>query len=186
MKQNNTSRYAYLAGIVDGEGCLRIDIGNEVTRKNPTYRLRLQIAQKNGKIIDWLYGNFGGSVYKPSPKRTKCIRPNGEIYESVCFDYRWSLTKRENLLPLLKKILPFCIEKKKQIEEGISFIYYLEKYKKGMKKVGNNFIHKEENIENYIQVCDKYYWTLRALKKIHIPSAAVETKLAASSKEEML
>lgn len=186
MKQSNTSRYAYLAGIVDGEGCLRIDIAKEGERKVPSYRLRLQIAQTNGKIIDWLFGNFGGSIYQPSAKKTKRIRPNGEIYETVTTDFRWSVQKREKIMPILKKILPFSIEKKPQIQVGLEFLNFVIQYDKSMIHKGSHRFHRTENIGMYIEKCNAYYNKLIELKKEFVPCAAVETKLVETSKEVKL
>ena len=96
MKQSNTSRYAYTAGIIDCEGCIAIPIRIREDRTSPSYTLRITVTQKDGKVIDWLFGNFGGLVYK---------RKN-EIYN-------WIIQER-NAYELLKKIIPFMKVKERQ------------------------------------------------------------------------
>ncbi len=186
MKQSNTSRYAYLAGIVDGEGCIRVNRNDSGNRKVPSYAIRIQVAQKNGKMIDWLYGNFGGTITSSVGKGLR-IRQNREIYESHGFTYRWSLNTVEDCLPVLKRILPFSTEKHPQIEVAIEFCHFLNKHRKTIpwKKHGKRSPHKdEESTQRYIDKCEYYLRKIQELKKQIILCAAVETKPIESSQED--
>ena len=186
MKQSNTSRYAYLAGIIDGEGCIRVNRHDDGERNYPSYSLRIQVAQKNGTLIDWLYGNFGGTVTHAN-KNSRFLRASGEIVDVSHHDYRWSINTVEKLLPILKRILPFSIEKKKQIEVAINVCHFLTKYRRSMIVHGNRRLHRSsDSAAHYTNTCENYMKTLQELKRITIPCAAVETKLIETSKEVKL
>ena len=105
MKQSNVSRYAYLAGIVDGEGCIS---ALEDKRFSGQCFVHLSITQKDGRLIDWLYGTFGGNIFENTT--------SGFSAGSSC--YRWDLYS-EKATKLLKKLLPFLRMKKRQAELAI-------------------------------------------------------------------
>jgi hypothetical protein len=103
MKQSNVSKYAYLAGLVDGEGCIAIC---QDSRNTSYFFVMLSIANRDGGIMDWLIGTFGGSVYHKSNKGF-----NGERIPI----YEWRVY-REKATPILKRSLPFLRIKKRQAE----------------------------------------------------------------------
>lgn len=116
MKSTNISRYAYLAGLIDGEGCICINktgrrISNDeikVEDNKQALILRVIVTQKDGQVMDWLKGNFGGGVnlhYKGTN--------TGYLHE-------WTLS-HEKAGEILKKILPFLVIKKRQAEIAIQF-----------------------------------------------------------------
>jgi hypothetical protein len=69
------------------------------------------VTQKDGKLMDWLYGNFGGSV----GLHKKWERP-----DEKCWMHEWTLNY-QNASEFLKDILPFLVIKKKQAEIAIRF-----------------------------------------------------------------
>ena len=115
MKQNKATKLAYAAGIVDGEGCISIyskSIRNGQYKgilKN--YHLTVVVTQKDGKLVDWLFGNFGGSV---------SLHKKWERLDEKCWMHEWTLNY-QNASRFLKQILPFLIIKKKQAEIAIRF-----------------------------------------------------------------
>jgi len=108
MKIDNKTKYAYAAGLLDGEGCIRI--GKRLPRngRSTAYNLNVQISQKDGKMIDWLYGNFGGVVYLQRK------------HNDTTWIYVWIVTDIK-AFDFLKKVLPFMIYKKPQAELAIRF-----------------------------------------------------------------
>ena len=50
--------YAYLAGILDGEGC--ITCAYQTTRKS----VKIRVGQKVPSLGEWLVANFGGNLYQ--------------------------------------------------------------------------------------------------------------------------
>ena len=58
--------WAYIAGFVDGEGCIYCNIVNG--KKRPMRRMRVAVRQKHRKILDWIACTTGiGKVYGPYP-----------------------------------------------------------------------------------------------------------------------
>ena len=96
LKDNFTKEdLIYLAGIIDGEGCVKIN-----------RQARCEITNTSKELIDWLYNTFGGHTYT-----TKQIT-------SRKLQYRWVLRKLEikKLLPL---VLPYLKIKKEEAEQSI-------------------------------------------------------------------
>src|SRR3990167_3559029 len=109
MKQTKEIKLAYTAGFLDGEGCIRISKRNPRNGRRISYNLSVVIYQKDGEIMDWLYGNFGGMVYL----KNKGDKSDNWIYE-------WRVTEVK-AYQFLKTLLPFLKYKKKQAELAIQF-----------------------------------------------------------------
>ena len=125
---------AYLAGLIDGEGCL--DFG--VNKSNPRtyYQPRVRIALVDKWLIDWLKKSFGGCTetrYYKNPK-----------YNT---SYCWTLSGN-NLKPLLGKVQPYLKLKKPQCSVLLKKIKIQEK-NRGNKLMNNDvcgeieFLHSE-------------------------------------------
>ena len=94
---------AYIAGIVDGEGCIDI---TRSRNKNTTDSLgsRIQVVMTEEYIPKWLQLSFGGSVNKYKP-RTPNRQPS----------YAWQANGR-TAITFLNAILPYLIIKRPQAE----------------------------------------------------------------------
>ena len=132
MKQSNATKLAYAAGFFDGEGCVRIARSNhKKNRKSPMYYLIVMIRQKDGQIMDWLVGNFGGMVILMN----KTFIKNGFDKAGENWIYEWRVENIKAQL-FLKSILPFSKLKKPQIELALQF---QERKNQGrLKKQGDN------------------------------------------------
>lgn len=100
------NKWAYLAGIVDGEGCFCI--GKTNSHKNHT--LAITVTNTNIQLIIWLKDNFGGhiTVYKTKNEKYKT-------------SYKWQFTKASKVKCILEKILPHLIVKKEQAMIALEF-----------------------------------------------------------------
>mgnify|MGYP001573491174 CR=1 FL=1 len=109
MKKDRQAILAYAAGIIDGEGCIRIVTRKPRCGRSTSHSLMLQVAQKDGILMDWLYGNFGGMVYMKNKKT-----------DGTDWIYEWRVmeSKAESVL---KQVLPFLTVKKPQAELGLRF-----------------------------------------------------------------
>jgi len=92
--------WAYLAGIIDGEGCISVAI-----TRNGAYYLQLRISQKNKGDLKKLQTKFGGRLNSNS---------NTQSYQ-----LHWYGRDAE---PILRNILPYLIWKKDEAELAIAFI----------------------------------------------------------------
>lgn len=98
---------AYMAGIIDGEGCIHI------TRKNSKGKaliLSVAVGMSSPRIPYILQAHFGGVVI---------IRPIGQCRNTHLF-WTWRVQARK-ALTFLDAISPYLLEKKQQAEIGICF-----------------------------------------------------------------
>jgi len=102
---------AYLAGLIDGEGCIRIDrIHHNTTKnKNIVYRPIISITQKGRTLIDNV-----AMIYKPAA----IIKHHGKKHENQ-FRIVWTYGRAYSLL---EKVRPFIKGPKiKQIDLVLRF-----------------------------------------------------------------
>lgn len=107
---------AYLAGLLDGEGCIHICDKMVRPRKsrgvrkswrpfnrNINYSCAVSIANTNTEVLYWIKERFGGSVFSRN-------KP-----EKIYWDTKksWHMSMK-NMAELLQKLLPYLIIKKKQ------------------------------------------------------------------------
>lgn len=87
----------YIAGIIDGEGCLR-------RRADGLWTVEVQMTHE--PVVDWLH-SFGGSTYsyeRPPPRK--------KIHS-------WRVARRHDALILLKALEPYMIVKQERAREAI-------------------------------------------------------------------
>lgn len=97
----------YLAGILDGEGAIRLQKSKEsIFGKNG----RLWVKNTDKRLIDWLHKNFGGHVtFARRPK------PN---WSNI---WTWSVHSQFDLTKLLPLVLPYLIVKKEEATKVLEF-----------------------------------------------------------------
>jgi hypothetical protein len=90
--------WAYLAGFIDGEGCLGL------RRVKTTIRPRITITNTNKEVLELIRGFVGsGSICK---SRTK-----GEGWKCA---YRWQLEGKQSIGKVIDGVLPHLIVKREQ------------------------------------------------------------------------
>ena len=105
-----TTEIAYIAGLFDGEGCVRIKQANQ---GGNSYYVIAHITNTNKKMLEKVEIYFGGNTRKQEEGRNKPV-------------YNWSLSSSE-AVDFLKTLCPFLIEKKEQAELAIYFHAVKEK-----------------------------------------------------------
>ena len=96
----NHEQLVYMAGIVDGEGCLSTD------RDGDRFKARLSIAGSHYPTMLWIRMIFGGSVYKCLPRKNSLVR-------SKKISWSWVLTCNQ-ATELIKELLPYIKIKQKE------------------------------------------------------------------------
>lgn len=89
------SEFAYLAGLVDGEGSICL------VRSSKTAKFRwpcLSISNTTPNIIDWCKQTFGGSVVH---------KPKKQVHHSDA--YEWRLRNKPMLFHVLANICPYML-----------------------------------------------------------------------------
>lgn len=90
---------AYLAGILDGEGC--------ISASKPPIHISVQVSNTDLPLLEWLAENFGGSItLKKQPGKTA---------------YVWQ-RKARSTKPLLEAALPYLRVKRKQAVLALNFV----------------------------------------------------------------
>lgn len=101
--------YAYLAGLIDAEGCFRIKRSKPKNKPNPVYHITLEIGNTKLPIFPWLVARFGGTVCFIQPKREKSKAVG-----------MWSIHAL-TLSKIIPEILPLLICKKAAAQKVMEF-----------------------------------------------------------------
>lgn len=92
----------YVAGILDGEGCLGIKRVNSQESKNQCYSVYIKVVMTDYKIPEMLARDFGGNTWER--KRTDGWKNSKE----------WLITGRQRVSKFLEKTSKHLIVKKEQ------------------------------------------------------------------------
>lgn len=157
MKGRKTWELGYAAGLIDGEGCITIGRHHKTIKGMSfiEYRLEVVISQTDGRALDFMYGLFGGYLYKRNSKPGPTYKP---------FIYRWEI-RGEKAMKFLKRLIPFLKIRKQEAELAIQFQSIRTKSPR------NQYTGKVD-VTRYADLHQR----MRDLKKVWLPSAAAETK----------
>ena len=86
---NRNLQLAYLAGLIDGEGCF------SVSSSEGKVKARLEVSMTDAGVIKWAHDTFGGTTFKQERRAA---------WEEI---HTWRLSKREELRKLTEELLPF-------------------------------------------------------------------------------
>lgn len=95
---------AYAAGLIDGEGCIYGLCKMRGSKLNTIVRVSVLMCSKS--TVEWLRDNFGGSFYTLP---TRANRPDRFLWQVAC----------SHVVPVLRAILPYLIEKRAQAEVAL-------------------------------------------------------------------
>ena len=107
---------SYLAGIIDGEGCIRLQTIKNNPRWNTQYHAAISIGMTDKKVIQMFADRYGSKI------GVECV-PNRKAV------YRWKKAGNKIVPPILTELLPYLIVKKPQAELVLK--YYNERKKCG-------------------------------------------------------
>ena len=102
--------WAYLAGIIDGEGTISLTLINDKKRKREYLRPYILIGNSNPKLFEYL--------------ERRIVR--GSITKSLKVDrkktvYRWQITDWQSIKLILRNTIPFLVLKWEQAELLLEF-----------------------------------------------------------------
>lgn len=127
----NSNDFAYIAGIIDGEGCITIArCKRPDIRRGFVYTLKVQVTMTDPVIPQWLHNTFGGNLY---------IRRSKNIKWSDA--YCWSIQSTQ-AKSFLENLLPFLRVKDKQAKVGIAFQVHKTKLKAFKAEIDNKIDDK--------------------------------------------
>ena len=113
MWYNNSMKHAevlaYMAGIVDGEGCIMIGRKSQGKGEPPRLTMIVNVVNTNEWLIQWIKMQFGGNIrnrFPPNP-RAKMI-------------WTWRVESKK-AMEFLKLVMPYLQIKRPQAELAIQF-----------------------------------------------------------------
>lgn len=106
MHMDTETKYAYLAGIIDGEGHFQ--------GSDRSHGQGIRVSVIDEELIDWLCENFPGTN-----------RYRGTITSAGNQVYTWFAEKRSVVREILLGILPYLVIKRKQAEAMLELIEHL-------------------------------------------------------------
>jgi len=123
--KNMKTKYAYMAGMLDGEGYIGLskfhgDSSKKYNNKY-TYKARVIVSNCNLDLLQWIQKNFGGFI----SKKIKGINDYQGYNLQIGYADKW-----------LPKVIPFMIGKKKKAQLLIEAIKLLNQRKKRTNQAG--------------------------------------------------
>lgn len=150
----SSEKFAYLAGIIDGEGCIAVEKKFPSKRKRfPHYFARLSITNTNINLMNWLCNEFGGKTFNKQASSFTC---------QPCFSWYAFGTKLESVL---QGIFPYSIIKHEQIINIINF-------RKTVGNTGNHVSQEMRDLRETFYVRSRYLNSLHKLKPSALSPAA--------------
>jgi hypothetical protein len=135
---------AYIAGIIDGEGCIGI-----YYRNHRGYHIQLSITNTNKNLISWLKKKLHANAVKSLTDR----RPKNKQSFSIIVD-------RMRAYEILQRVIPYLKIKTKQARLAIKFKEWQNSHKTGRGSSGHVAYSNEE-----ILICDAFVLQSRILNK---------------------
>jgi len=118
---------SYIAGFVDGEGCITIIKHNTHSKaggKSPHYQSAVAIAMTDPRVLEIIQKNFGGSLRK----RDKSASWKKKHWKQV---YHWSIVAQQ-AIPFIKAIRPYLILKAEEADIAIELQQHIIDRRKDM------------------------------------------------------
>ena len=110
FKEDNKELFAYIAGLIDGEGCIYI-CKEKKNGRVIRYRVRLQITNTNKLLIDFLKNSIGFGYVTSGIK----------IRDGWKTRYDW-IVMNGQARDVLNKCIPYLVIKKQQAELAFQFL----------------------------------------------------------------
>ena len=135
---------AYLAGLIDGEGCFYIAKQTMRETVTFTYTAQLIITMTCQEVLERIRAITGAGALYFSPSRS----------EKLAHQYRWVVTNRSDLGRLIRDLLPHFIVKLAEAELVLKFLSVPHQQGYGPRSKPKWILNQEEH----------YYTTLMGLK----------------------
>jgi hypothetical protein len=107
---------AYLAGFIDGEGCLALE--RKIDRRGRWFRPRLTIGNTSLVVLECIQASIGAGFIQAHGRR---LKPSHKP------TWQYHLYGRKNLEPLVTRLEPLLIIKQEQARELIAFMRRMTK-----------------------------------------------------------
>ena len=143
----------YLAGLLDGEGCVSAH-----HEKSGYVRARITITNTDKNMVDWCKTHFGGYIHKRSKTGKR------KSHWKDC--YQWIINPSKKDLQLIEELIPILITKQKQMEIIREYILSL----------GNLGVKGRKTTPEVIAKRESFYLRLKGFNKDTKHPVATTTK----------
>src|SRR5437868_3677678 len=110
MNKLTPTEAAYIAGIIDGEGC----IGVRADKDHIVSMCRIHIGNTSMALIDYITKTLGGGILEADNHHLK-----NDKWNQV---FRFIIYKHQDIINLLEQIMDYLIVKKRQAQLMIDII----------------------------------------------------------------
>lgn len=105
-----TSKLAFLAGLVDGDGSISISIINRKDWNGLSFQPYVAIGVTNRKLCKWVQKHFGGNLYGYD---------QADGHQKM---YHWKLYGKQALKDLILQLLPYLLIKKEAAQTVLEYM----------------------------------------------------------------
>lgn len=98
-------KLSYLAGLIDGEGCISI------SQWDGQPSVRLFVINTDYRLMKWLVANFGGRV----SKKTLSMRNQKDTYS-------WAPSSKAHMQEVLVSVRSYLVLKQRQADHALEFM----------------------------------------------------------------
>ncbi len=154
---------SYLAGLIDGEGCLTIAKQIRKNRVSPAYRISITMSNTDYKLVKIFFDNYGGVVTERKEDRKEWANS----YCWYCPGYA--------VVSFLNDLSPYLISKKRQADLLLNFHLFKKSFKRkslgqgfGSAPLGNEEIEFREMLYKQVKALNtkgKYAHSLKTKKQ---------------------
>lgn len=162
LSASRVGDFVWMAGILDGEGCISIAKAILKTHSYPRYMLRIRVGVTEGQDLSVFRDYFGGTLNPMGARNEKC--KSGTL---------WSVTAN-GAEKTLRALLPFLRWKEKQARLGIAL-------QESLGGTHGNAALKMTNGE--LELRERLYLTLKSLNK-RGPKEVAECELTDTQETE--
>lgn len=138
MPSVSETEKAYIAGLLDGEGCISVIRADQTKRsrhKSPSYRLVVSIYNTNKVMMDWLEQRVNGCRYHNRQKSER---------HKICHIINIESQSAERFLIEMQ---PYIIAKSKQLQLGLELLRLVDTWRRERGHVFPPIILPQEEIE---------------------------------------
>jgi hypothetical protein len=120
---------AWMAGFIDGEGCLTISRQVRPARPSPAYRVFLTVSNTNRAPLEFFQSVYGGGIYHVHERRKDKGGKNwADAFDWYCPVY--------SLRVLIADVGPYLRVKHKQAELILEFLLTKKAFARGERQAG--------------------------------------------------
>lgn len=141
----NLEDVIYLAGFLDGEGCISIFRLKTSKGANRAFGLLLQVTNTNESVMQWLHTTFGGSTYRTGPTRPRCAA-----------QWKWHVCG-ETAEAVIKAVHPYLKIKKPEAIIALKFMISKRQSSQGRKPLPDSLIAERESLYQELKKAKRAY-----------------------------